>query len=455
MNGNAMNRPNVILLFADQLRGQALGFMGDPNVKTPHLDKLAKESVVFSTAVSSCPVCSPARASLLTGQSPLTHGVILNDVYLPDNPNSMAHVFAANGYDTAYIGKWHLDGHGSRSIYIPRDRRQGFDYWKVLECTHDYNTSKFYANDDPTIRVWEGYDAIAQTRDALQYIRSRTSDRPFLLVLSWGPPHNPYNTAPPQFQRLYPPKQIKLRPNVPRWQRRLARRELSGYYAHVSALDSCIGEILTAIREKGLDENTIVAFWSDHGDMLQSHGETRKQKPWDESILVPLLVRYPEKLGKIARIIPFPLCTEDIYPTVLGLCGITVPQGVQGTELSAIIMDPSKSEQENRAVLIATYWPFSEWPKQKGGKEYRGIRTRRNTYVRTLSGPWLLFDNIADPFQLRNVCNRPEYRQVQQELDERLKEKLKENKDEFLPGETYLKKHHYQVGQSGAAHYTN
>ena len=146
--------------------------------------------------------------------------------------------------------------------------------------------------------MWEGYDAIAQTQDAVQYIRSRPSDRPFLLVLSWGPPHNPYDTAPPQFQRLYPPEKIKLRPNVSWWQRGLARRELSGYYAHVSALDSCMGELIKVIKEKGLEDNTILVFWSDHGDMLQSHHETRKQKPWNESILVPLVVRYPDKFGK-------------------------------------------------------------------------------------------------------------------------------------------------------------
>ncbi len=450
-----MNRPNVIFVFADQLRQQALGFMGAPNVKTPHLDQLAKESVIFTTAVSSCPVCSPARASLLTGQYPLTHGVFLNDVYLPDNPKSMGPVFSASGYDTAYIGKWHLDGHGSRSIYIPKERRQGFDYWKLLECTHDYNASKYYAKEDPTIKMWDGYDASAQSRDAIKYIQSRQRDRPFLLVISWGPPHNPYNTAPPEFQRLYSPKKITLRPNVPSWQRGLARRELSEYYAHVSALDACIGELIKVIREKGLDENTILVFWSDHGDMLRSHHETRKQKPWDESILVPLVLHYTSKLGNIARNVHFPVSTEDLFPTLLGLCNIAIPGGVQGKDLSPMIMDPVKSEQIERSALIATYWPFAEWPKQKGGREYRGIRTRRYTYVRDLRGPWLLYDNLADPYQIRNLCNKPNYRNIQQELEYLLSEKLKENADEFLAGEEYLRKFNYQVDKSGAAHYTN
>ncbi len=450
-----MNRSNVIFLFADQLRGQALGFMGDPNVKTPHLDQLAKESLVFTNAVSSCPVCSPARASLLTGQFPLTHGVFLNDVNLLDNPHSMGHVFSANDYDTAYIGKWHLDGHGSRSSFIPKDRRQGFEYWKVLECTHDYNASKFYANEDPSIKMWEGYDASAQTRDAIQYIQSRPSDRPFLLVLSWGPPHNPYNTSPPEFQRLYSPKQIRVRPNVPWWQRALARRELSEYYAHVSALDACIGELIKTIREKGIEENTLFVFWSDHGDMLHSHGETRKQKPWDESVLVPLVLHYPRKFGKTARIVTLPISTEDLYPTLLGLCNIPVPNSVQGKDLSPIIMDPAKSEQTERSALIATYWPFSEWPKSKGGREYRGIRTRQYTYVRALRGPWLFYDNLADPYQLRNLCDKPKYRTVQEGLELLLREELKENADEFLPGEEYLKKLHYRVEKSGAAPYTN
>ena len=191
-------KPNVVFVFADQWRAQATGYAGDTNVRTPNLDRLAARSVNFENAVSCCPVCSPYRASLLTGQYPLTHGVFLNDVPLRNEAVSLAEVYRNAGYETAYIGKWHLDGN-HRSAFIPRERRQGFDFWKVLGCTHAYNNSFYYGDEDVKLK-WEGYDAIAQTREAQQYIRDHAGGPPFLLVLSWGPPHDPYETAPQKYR---------------------------------------------------------------------------------------------------------------------------------------------------------------------------------------------------------------------------------------------------------------
>src|SRR5438105_1682440 len=124
-------KPNIIVVLADQWRSQAFGFAGDSNVKTPNFDRLAGESVRFVNAVSGMPVCSPTRASLLTGQRPLTHGVFMNDVQLDPNAVTLAKVLKEANYNTACIGKWHIDGRG-RSAFIPRERRQGFEYWKVL-----------------------------------------------------------------------------------------------------------------------------------------------------------------------------------------------------------------------------------------------------------------------------------------------------------------------------------
>ncbi|HPO36806.1 MAG TPA: sulfatase-like hydrolase/transferase, partial [Kiritimatiellia bacterium] len=131
----AARAPNVVFVLADQWRAQACGYAGDPNLRgmTPTIDRLAAESANLTHAVSCCPVCSPYRASLLTGQYPLTNGLFLNDVCLSTRATSLAQACTRAGYDTAYIGKWHLDGHG-RSAYIPPERRQGFDYWKVREC---------------------------------------------------------------------------------------------------------------------------------------------------------------------------------------------------------------------------------------------------------------------------------------------------------------------------------
>ena len=278
--------PNVVLVFADQWRAQAFGYAGDPNVQTPNLDSLARRSVNCTHAVSGCSVCSPARASILTGQYPLTHGVFVNDVELGQNATSLAQAFSAGDYDTAYIGKWHVNGRG-RSSYIPPERRQGFEYWKVLECTHDYNHSAYYAGNSDEQLMWEGYDALAQTRDAQAYLRNRGDNNPFLLILSWGPPHAPYHTAPESYQALYDPAEIVLRPNVPPDWAEPARQWLAGYYAHCTALDDCVAMLLQTLQEEGLEQETVFLFFSDHGDMLGSQGMDKKQKPYEESIRVP------------------------------------------------------------------------------------------------------------------------------------------------------------------------
>src|SRR4051794_36695777 len=163
-------RPNVVFVVADQWRACSTGYAGDPNVKTPNLDRLAGASVNFVNAVSSCPVCTPFRGSLLTGQRPTTNGVFLNDVHLADDAVTLGKVLTRAGYDTAWVGKWHLNGRGRLSFIPPADR-QGFAYWKANECTHDYNHSVYYAGEDPDRKVWPGYDAFAQTADAISYIR--------------------------------------------------------------------------------------------------------------------------------------------------------------------------------------------------------------------------------------------------------------------------------------------
>jgi hypothetical protein len=143
-------RPNVVFLLADQWRASATGYAGDPNVKTPNLDKLAKESINFETAVSVCPLCTPYRASLLTGRFPTTTGMITCDIPLAGKELCMAEIFKTAGYETAYIGKWHLNGYGGRTAYIPPERRQGFDYWKATECDHNYLKSHYYLYDNQT-----------------------------------------------------------------------------------------------------------------------------------------------------------------------------------------------------------------------------------------------------------------------------------------------------------------
>jgi arylsulfatase A-like enzyme len=439
------------MIIADQWRAQAFGFAGDTNVRTPHLDRLEKESVNFTEAISGMPVCSPTRASLLTGQRPITHGIFLNDVPLSLGAVTIAKTLGSAGYDTGCIGKWHVDGHG-RSNFIPRERRQGFDYWKVLECTHTYNNSPYYA-DGPEKLKWDGYDAIAQTRDAQHYLEDRAkSGRPFLLWLAWGPPHNPYETAPEKYRAMYSADKIQLRPNVPPSHAVASRAALAGYYAHCTALDDCFADLLRTLDEAGVAENTIVVFTSDHGDMIGSHAQQRKQRPWEESVRIPMLWRLPKSLGIAPRRTAAALNTEDIMPTLLSLCGRPIPKSVEGFDFTAHLRggaDPSGG-----ATVIRCTSPFGEFQRDAGGKEYRQVRTARYSYVRDLAGPWLLFDHETDPHELNNLVGQPEHAKLQAELEALLKKKLAEQKDEFLPGPDYIAKWGYKVDARGTVPYT-
>jgi arylsulfatase A-like enzyme len=436
---------------ADQWRAQATGYAGDPNAKTPNLDRLAQESVNMTTAVSSCPVCSPYRGSLMTGQYALRHGVFLNDVQLNPDAVSIAKVYKKAGYETAYIGKWHLDGRG-RSNFIPRERRQGFEFWKALECTHNYNNSFYYGDENVKLK-WEGYDAIAQTREAQKYIREHSDGKPFILFLSWGPPHAPYQTAPEKYKQRFRPEDIQLRANVPKDAIEKAKQILAGYYAHIAALDDCVGWMVQTLKDCGLEKDTILVFTADHGDMLQSRGQMKKQRPWDESIRVPFLLRYTALLGQDGKKIDMPITTPDILPTLLRLSDIRIPKSVEGMDFSQVLT--GKEPADNEAALIMCPSPFGQWTRKQGGREYRGIRTRRYTYVRDLQGPWLLYDNENDPCQQKNLCNQPAYASLQEKLDDILNQKLKTTNDEFLSGWDYIKKWGYKTNSAGTVTYTN
>lgn len=440
-----MPKPNVVFLLTDQWRLQALGYAGNSQVRTPNIDRLASQSVNFTNAISGYSVCCPWRASFLTGQYPLTHGVIVNDVPISSQPVGLGDAFKQAGYNTAFIGKWHVDGHG-RSSYIPPERRLGFDTFMALECTHDYNRSAYYAGDDPQKRYWQGYDVFAQSEAAKDYIRSHQGDQPFLLALSWGPPHNPYETAPQAYRNMYEARDIRLRPNVPAGMADEAREWLAGYYAHCSAIDKAVGDIMSTLDELAIADDTVLVFASDHGDMLGCHGEERKQKPWEESIRVPFLLRYPARYGREPRAVEPFLNAHDIMPTLLGVCGLEIPASVDGCDFSAALQS---EEVASDGALLACFQPFGEWHRGIGGREYRGIRTARYTYCRSLRGPWLLYDNLNDPYQLRNLADSPEHESLRTELDALLQRELDAIGDDFRPGLEYIERWGYPLDDSG------
>ena len=307
-------RPNVIWMFGDQMRGQATGYRGDPNVRTPNMDNLAREGMRFDAAVAGAPWCCPFRAALLTGLYPHQCGVTRTPQALDPSIPTIASVFRAAGYHTAYVGKWHLDGSNDREHYIPPERRGGFDYWVGYENNNNQHEGYVFGGGDETPRRLPGYETDALTDLLIEHLRTHTARRnadgtyqPFFAVLSVQPPHDPYvpptNPSYPPSRRT--PASIRFRPNVPhvRWVRERAALDLDGYYGMIENLDWNLGRLRQALRELDLDRETWLIFFSDHGDMLGSHGQWYKSSPWEESIRIPFIVARGSggRYGRIGR----------------------------------------------------------------------------------------------------------------------------------------------------------
>lgn len=446
-------KPNILFVFADQLRSQELSCYGGVNIKTPNLDRLAEEGLMMTNAISTYPICTPFRGMLLTGLYPLHSGISNNDHPLnPDLP-SFAKACKEEGYNTAYIGKWHLDGMG-RSTYIPPERRLGYDFWQALECTHNYFNSMYYDNNAKEPVYWEGFDAEAQTKAAQNYIKSRDPEKPFFLTLSWGPPHSPY-IAPQKYLDMVDPMKLELRENVkeheiadkladnPRFiipdkykdhkKRRYdlenedwVRSSYAKYLAATLALDDYFGQILKTLEEEGILDNTILVFSSDHGDHLGSHQFFDKCPPYEESISIPFLLRYP-KVVKEKTESDILLSPIDMFPTIFGFAGLK-HSNVDGFDFSKVIAN--KEEDKRDAILLMNLTHFNNAALVNGLDTYRGVRTKQYTYARYEDKtPWLLFDNKKDPYQMNNLANIPDYIELINELDTKLEKLLKEAGD--------------------------
>ncbi|PRX11946.1 sulfatase family protein [Nonlabens ulvanivorans] len=433
-------KPNIIYILTDQWRGSALGYAGNPDVKTPHLDELAQSSVNFTNAVSVTPVCTPHRAALLTGKFPTTTGMFLNDLYFPEEEVTMAELFKEQDYSTAYWGKWHLDGHG-RTNFIPKERRQGFEYWKAVECSHNYTKMPYYDNDNTALKHWEEYSPFAIVNDANQYLTDHANDEnPFIAVISIATPHYPHGSAPKKYKNMYPPETLTLNPNISEEFKERARKELQGYYAHATATDEAIGSLLSKIEELELTENTIVVFSSDHGEMMGAHGVKPfvKQLAWDEAARVPFLIRYPGIGQNKGKVVNAPLTTPDILPSLLGLANIEIPEDIEGENLSELIKNPDPNV--DRAALIMNVAPFGSNFKDA---PYRAIRTRQYTYAVTPDGPTMFYDNISDPLQQNNLLGKTELQEIQKDLDHKLQQQLQHIGDSVRPRDYYMKKWNY------------
>ena len=400
-----MTKPNLLFVFADQMRGFDMGCAGNAEVHTPNLDRLAREGVVMERTFANVPVCTPSRAVMWSGLYPLRNRVLANDLPLPETLPTIGTHLKNAGYRTGYIGKWHLDGVPRDKWTPPGARRHGFDFWRVFNCSHRYFEAPIYG-DSPDASTLVGYEPAAQTDLAIGFLSQRNDDAPFSLFVSWGPPHDPYPDVPPQFRALYDADKLTLRENVAPLKHetndpatKLGPREtLANYYAAISALDHEVGRLLDFLDEHNLAASTLVVFTSDHGDALWSHGFLKKQQPWEEAIRIPFVARFSETIPAATRCETL-FSTVDFTPTLLDALGIS------GGDFDGRSLLPSlRGETQNdEPVLLLELIATDEGLKQNIAA-WRGVRTSCFTYARHLNHkPWLLFDNETDPFQMNNL----------------------------------------------------
>jgi arylsulfatase A-like enzyme len=416
-------RPNILLIIPDQLRAQALGCMGNADVHTPNLDRLAAEGVLFRQTFANSPVCCPARAVLLTGTYAHRNGMVANDLRLRESEVTLAKLLRAQGYRTGLVGKWHLDGGKREPGFVPPGpRRQGFDFWAAYECRHDAFHPLVFRDTPQPLRSTK-FEPEFLTDIAIDFLRTNR-DRPFFLMLAPGPPHDPYG-APEKYARLYDPAKLTLRPNWRPGVPQAGRDDLAAYYAAITAIDDQVGRLLRALKVLKLEENTIVLFTADHGDMLGSQGARLKRKPWEESIRVPGILRYPAhvRAGRRSDVL---LSHVDMAPTLLSLCGLKPPPDMQGSDLSRVVL--GKTDRGPDSAFFQIFVPFTG---DSTPRPWRGVRTQRYLYARTEKEPWLLYDLEKDPYELTNLVAAPAAAAVRKELDARLEKWMKDTGDSW------------------------
>lgn len=416
-----MGQPNILLILTDDQGAWALGAGGNPEIVTPHLDRLAESGIRCENFFCASPVCSPARASILTGRIPSQHGVhdwirrgnFANDPqafgsddtaieYLRGQP-AYTEILAANGYTVGLSGKWHLGD--------SRTPQKGHHYWKVIP----YGGSSYYNApwiDGGGLRYDPRYLTDAVTGYALQFLEAQLgSPRPFYLGVHYTAPHSPWDAGehPADLRALYEHCPFESVPDLPEahpWQinsaprgRGARRRELlTGYYAAVSGVDRSVGQILTWLDQHGLRENTLVIFTSDNGMNMGHHGlwgkgnATFPQNMYDTSVKVPFLAALPGTIpaGMVSGDL---LSHYDLFPTLLDILALPNPESerLPGRSFAALLHG-SPLEERGPLVVYDEYGPV------------RMVRGRRWKYIhRYPYGPHELYDLLEDPAEETNL----------------------------------------------------
>lgn len=427
-----MNAPaprNVLLIISDQLRRSALGCYGDPNVSTPAIDSLAGRGVRFDSATSTYPVCVPYRFSVMTGEYAHTRFIPSIEWRMSPAERTLADEFNDAGYDTSFFGKWHLyGGFGhlpgytvvkTSRTHVPRPFQGRWQRFAGFDICNDPFDTYYFNEDDPTPNKIDGFQTDGLFDLAIDYLRQpERRDRPFATVLSVEPPH-PLFTAPPEYLDRWRDRELKMRDNVdlsldyntrgPHGDGLLDAMRV--YYAMIENLDDNVARLVQTLREEGLLDDTVVALTADHGELLGSHGLLAKQRPWEESAGIPLIVSGAVPPDRQGAVVDDPVCTEDLFPTLLGVAGLTPRDPKPGLDLAPLIRG-EVSELDREGVLmefvaeLRPNMPFHD-------ETWRGVRTRHGKYTvlgDTHGGkPWQFFDLATDPYEQVNRVDDPAY----------------------------------------------
>jgi N-acetylglucosamine-6-sulfatase len=421
-------RPNIVFIISDDHRWDALGAAGNPKIKTPVLDRLAREGVYFHQATIHVSQCAPSRATLLTGLSPHQSGYYANNFLrsdlqwadrftVPTVPGLLQQV----GYRTVMVGKWHLGtdpwltGFSEVRTWLP-------------EGASSYVDSRLAKGNSRKKEATKGFTNGIFADDAVEFLSSAAAkEKPFLLWLASTIPHSPYQPNPSHIEHLYEgeatadlhppnfPPDTPVRLGLEPGPEDGTEPTLIKYYESVSYLDELVGRVLATLEKQGLADNTVVVFLGDNGLMAGSRGVRGKVVPWEESVRVPLIIRAP-KFASVKGRSDAPVSSLDIPATLLALAGVAPPKGWGGRDLRPVLAGRAKHGID---------YAVSEWAdteSQFRHYTHRLIRTPHYKLVRwdKPDKPDELYDLIADPHETTNVINKPAMRAVRDGLLRRL-----------------------------------
>jgi N-acetylglucosamine-6-sulfatase len=414
-------QPNIICIMTDDQRFDAMGCAGHPWLKTPHMDRLAHEGVLFKNAFVTTSLCGPSRANFLTGCYSHIHGVTTN--YVREEPGDRIKMFPQilqkNGYTTAFIGKWHMR---------PDDNlRPGFDHWVSFRSQGKYFNCKL--NENGTHRISQKYITDELTDCAIDYV-NRKHEKPFMLYLSYKAVHAPF-TPPKRYKNKFKDREFTLRQhpqdkleNKERWGRKPPvnwKECMRKYAATLTAVDESLGRLLKTLEKRKQLDNTIIVYAGDNGYFHGEHGLWDKRAAYEPSMRIPLIMRYP---GKIK---PGTVCSDmilnlDLAPTLLDITGITAPAVMQGQSWMGIL----DGSMKGRDSFLYVY--FRE-PDNFKRPSVLAVRTRRWKYMvyPDLAGtPEELYDLEKDPDEIHNLAGDKTYAKTLEDMRKLLEKQKKE-----------------------------